>query len=845
MARVEDILNDADATVACKQLLECYNDDLDTEVLTSMPDLNVASASFLLQLGGKSADQVKDTLENLSHAMLIVKALRYKAIMNSTGDIIKTLGEVNELMANVDDVFGSIYNYRQVVDSRYGRSISLYNDLNDFMSCLQGICNLQSYVIGCIDLLSSLRTLMANVKNIGNTLLDFVTLLNTANQLGLLIMSVNTMQPSIMINFIARHCYKLKTEVINVAYDGGIRHLIRRAEASGGDSGGDQEELKVMAVCNQIFRELDVTSECSLRLVDEMVAITGRCINLRQLKNSELCKNMWQPFFISQLAEFMAKYKSCLLALYTFCRSMNYRVGENLDEHEQEVFKSYLLLSQNPRLRHNTSEQFAACELYAKRSVGLLKTALGNLESQSTSDRSDIVMMAPQLMIMGECTHAELQHLKIHFNLQAFYFKTICENYAKDFMTIAAQRLLPESKTVFMGCIRVLQQNNVQSMNDVAPEYENRVASALLRTVPSDDAFGHMIVEFLEKSYCCDTLHQHVLQVANVALQNVLAGVQNVATSTGSRLTLSDGGSKISLRRPTDAHHVNIRLQRYLMSLVTTIEPSFIRSVDRESQLFHTLQTCKSINLTERWPDDVGKTLWHTVSYVSSGGCNEFGWFVHQVLTATQHMLKMCKFLRENYFSQLPHNIRMNIFRRVSTHAISSFIIYAITVWPLEEDDKMSFLGVMTELEMELAEISNESLPKLESDYLLAFRRLIYLGDELFDMIKSPDFQTDVCLWLPVDVISLHVITRIVNNAKIPHAVREELSRFPLYKFMGEVNIHATLSKFHSTMLNYKSTTPTIPMFGRTLAQYLKGFTSLEHLLHGDLANAFHFLETH
>ncbi|EDO05666.1 uncharacterized protein BBOV_IV000680 [Babesia bovis T2Bo] len=842
MAQMEDILKDPDAIDACRHLLHCYNNDLGVDVLKEMPDIKTASASFLSQIAGKPAEQVTDTLENLNHAGLIVKALRHKAVLNNTSDIIQSVGEVNELMDNLDEVTESVAELRQSIDTRYGSSIILYKELDDDIKKLERISAVQSYVIDCIEVLNSISALKLEIQNLGTSLSDFVSLLNTAHKLSEVLIEIDGMQHNDMRDFIYKHSNQLKSDIVNLTYDGGIGNLVKRAEASGSDQG----LLNVITVCHLIFRELGVAPECSLRLVDEMVASTGRCIDMHQLMNADSCDNMWQQFFISQFAEFMAKYKKCLIALYTFCRSVNFRVSEHLEKNEQHLLTDCPTLSQTTHFVHNPFELYAACELYAKRSLGIIQTVLNHLESQSSSsDLSDVVMLAPQLITMGECTHADLKHVKIHFNLHGHYFRAICEKYAKEFMTKAAECILPESKTAFLGCYRLLKQNDVNNMKELSPERELHVASSLVRTLPTNDNLAQMIYEFLDKSRCCDTLHQHVLQIANSAVHNILNGAKVASTNSGHRLMLSDGGSKIALRKPNDMQNVNIRLYQYLTSLVNILEPCMTRSSDQESQLFHTLQECKTVELIDHWADDVGETLWHTVSYISSGGCQEFGWFVHQVLTAAQHMVKICKFLRENYFNHLPTEGRMKIFKRLSTYAISAFVIYSITVWPLEEDDKMSLLGVMTDLEMELAEISNESLHKTESDYLLAFRRLLYLGDELFDMIKTTDFQSHACLWLPLDVIALHLVTRIVNDVDIPPALREEVMQLPLHKFMGEPNIHAMLSRFHTSMLKYKNGIANSSSLGKKLGEYLGKFKMLESVFGQRLEDTFAFLSSH
>ncbi|ORM40402.1 uncharacterized protein BXIN_1860 [Babesia sp. Xinjiang] len=846
MSRLDDILGDPDASDACRQLLDCYSADLGIDVLTRMPDVKVASSSFLSQLSGKSAEHVSSTLENLSHALLIVKALRHKAVLNNTSDIIESVGEVNNFMSRLDDVTGSVSHLQDSVELRYGRSIALYKGLSNDISCIDGMCDVQACVVECMDILTCIRTLQCELECLGTTLKDLAVLLNISRKLGQVILRLKSVESSAVRDLIMRYCCELKSEVFDRAFEVGVCPVIILSEKTGSDTCDYDGCMKTLSICHHIFRELGVAPDCALRLVDHMVASTGRCIDLSRLVVSGSFTQMWQQFFISQLAEFMAKYRSCLIALYTYCRAVDYRLLDHLDDEEKRSLKSLNILSHTSHVLTNPLEVFAACELYAKRAVGLIQTALTHIESQyKATDLFDVEMLVPQLITMGECTHAELSHLNIRFNLHAYYFKTVCEKYAKEFMTRAAEHLLPSSKTVFSVWVKVLQQHGVNSMKELSPSMELQVASAVLHQIPVDDTLAHIIYEFLDKSHCCETLHQYVLQIANSALQNILESAEALSTVSGSRLMLGDGGSKISLKRPTDAHLLNVRIHRYITSLVGILEPCMARSVDLESPLFQTLQACKNIDPIEHWSDDVGATLWHTVSYVSSGGCQEFGWFVHQVLTATQHMVKICKFLRENYFNQLVPSGRMKVFRRLSAHAIASFVIYAITVWPLDEDDKMALLGVMTELEMELAEISKESLSKPESDYLAAFRRLIYLGDELFDILQTPDFQAHTCLWLPIDVISLHVMARIVNSPQLPSTAREELAQTPLHKFLGHESTHAMLSKFHDKMLNYRPDSPTQPTLGNRLSQYLQGFPSLEPILSSELKHAFSLLNTH
>ncbi|GBE62092.1 conserved oligomeric Golgi complex subunit 5, putative [Babesia ovata] len=845
MARLEDVLVDAEAVGTCNHLLKCYGDDLGVDVLSEAPNIDVAAASFLSQVAGKSAEQVKTTLDSLNHALLIVSALRHKGVLNNTSDIIKSEEEVNTFLGLLNDVSESVGVLRSDVESRYGHSISLYRALEDDIACLDGICKAQTYVVECMDVLSSLREIKSLTHSLG-TLDEYATLLNTSHKLSEIMSRVAAMQKTDVSNIIFRQCEELKTHVVNLTSDKGINVLIRQPVASGSNETTDESTLKRLSICHYILRELAVAPSYTLRLVDEMVASTGRCIDLDQLLRSGTRDDMWQQFLISQLAEFMAKYKSCLMALHTFCRSVNYRLSEHLSEEEEHILKLCPLLSQPLRKQHDPLEVFAACELYVKRCVGILHTALSHLESQSpASGRFDVAMLAPQLISIGECTHKELCHLNIPFNMHAHYFTVVCERYAKEFMTNTAARMLPASQAAFAACLKVLHQNGVKSFKGLSPDRELQIAAAMVHSVPVDVGLARVMYDFIDKSHSCETLHRHVLEVANSALQNILRAAEDVSTVSGSRLLLSDGGSKISLKRPTDAHCINARIYHYILSFVDVIEPCLVMPMDKESKLYGTVQAFKNLNVIGCWSDDVGATLWHTVSYISSGNTQEFRWQAQQVLTATQNIVKICNFLRENYFDQLVQNGHMRLFRRLATHAIASFVVYALTVWPLAENDKMALLGVVTELEMALAEILKESLPKLESDFLAALRRLLYLGDELYDVIDSPDFQSTACLKLPIDVISLHVMTRVVNSDHVSAPMREELLRSPLCQYWGTNSIHTVLDSFRDTMLRYEPSVPCSPMFGKKLAAYLKQFASFESLLNEQLSKAFTFLNNH
>ncbi|CDR97844.1 hypothetical protein, conserved [Babesia bigemina] len=845
MAKLEDVLVDAEAVYTCNYLLKCYSDDFGVDVLTEVPDINVAAASFLSEVAGKSAEQVKATLDRLNHALLVVSALRHKGVLNNTSDIIKSEEEVNTFLGLLNEVSESVGVLRSDVESRYGHSISLYRSLEDDIACLDGICKAQAYVVECMGVLSGLRELKSESHSL-ETLDGYAALLNTSHKLGKIISRVAAMQKTDVSSIISRQCEELKAELVNLASEKGVSALIRQHMTSGSNDIVDEGTLKRLAICHYILKELAVTPSYTLRLVDEMVASTGRCINLDQLLRSGTRDDMWQQFLISQLAEFMAKYKSCLMALHTFCRSVNYRLSEHLNEEEERITKVCPLLSQPLRKQHDPLEVFAACELYVKRCVGILHTALTQLESQSpSSGRFDVAMLAPQLISIGECTHKELCHLNIPFNMHAHYFTVVCERYAKEFMTNAAARMLPASQTAFAACLKVLHQNGVRNFKGLSPDRELQLAASVVHSVPVDVGLARVMYDFLDKSHSCETLHRHVLEVANSALQHILRAAEDVSTVSGSRLLLSDGGSKISLKRPTDAHRINARIYHYILSFVDVIEPCLVMPMDKESKLYGTVQSCKNLKVIDCWADDVGATLWHTVSYISSGNCQEFGWQAQQVLTATQNIVKICNFLRENYFNPLVPYGRLRLFRRLATHAISCFVVYALTVWPLEENDKISLLGVVTELEMELAEILKESVPKLESDFLAALRRLLYLGDELYDVIDSPDFQTSACLKLPLDLISLHVMTRIVNSTHVSTSMREELLRSPLHQYWKTSSIHNVLDSFRNTMLRYDPSVPCSPMFGKKLAAYLKQFGSFESLLSGQLSGAFSFLDSH
>ncbi|KAK1937426.1 hypothetical protein X943_001751 [Babesia divergens] len=843
MVQLEELLGDVDAISTCKQLLSCYKDDIGVDALDALPDVTTASASFLMQTAGKPSEHVKATLDNLNHALLIVQSLRHKAVLNHTSDIMKSLDEANTFVKLLDDASDSVALLRENVESHYGDPISLYRSLDRDIVCLERLCHMQNYVVECIDILSTLCSLKSEALDLKATLCDFAILLNIAHKLARIIVKVRKMERTDVQKVITEQCNEFMAEVLRITFESGVLVSFRTPTVHSDD---DVMFLKLMVVCHYIFRELDATPSFTLRLVDEIVADTERCLDLQQIIAARGSQNEWQHILLSQFSEFMAVYKSYMNSLYVFCRSANYRLSDHLKDSELHVLKTCELLSQPLPIQHDPLELFSLCELYAKRCVGLLQRALEHLRGKHSTDRRvDISMVVPQLISIGESTHSELRGLNIPFNLHDYYFKKICEGYAKEFMLNTAERLIPTSKALFMDCIKVLNTHNVHAFTELSGEREMQLASLLVHSVPTDTSIAHTLYGFLDRSHCCETLHRHVLQIANSAFQNIMDGAVKVSTVGGARLLLNDGGSKISLKRPNDGQIINARLHQFLTSLVHTIEPCLVTPLDLESQLFRAVQACKEMNPIKHWADDVGATVWHTVSYISSGDCQEFGWKVHQVLTATQHIVKICNFLCENYFNPLVPKGRMHLFRKLSTHAISAFVIYALTVWPLGEDDRIALLSVVTDLEMTMSEILKESLPKLEAEYLASLRRLIFWGEEAFDILLSPDFHTEACLWLPDDVISLHVMTRILNSEHIPADARGELAKAPLHQFLGANSTHAMLEWFRDAMLLYQPNVPSLALYGGRFAEYLLQFKSLEGVLAGPMKDAMAFLAAH
>lgn len=843
MVPLEELLGDVDAVSTCNRLVSCYKEDTGTNVLEGLSsDCSSASLSFIHQISGKPLGHVKATLDNLNHALLIVNSLCHKAVLNNTSDIINSLDEANIFLQQLSDISESVDKMQTDLYNRYHGLISLYKSLDRDIVCLERICKAQSYVVECMEVLLCLSKLKTDAQNFAVSLDGLSTLLNTAKAAENLILRVNKMDNSELHSIIEKKCEDFKAYVVRIAFEKAIMPLFDKGEMQPGDHQGS---IQIMIICHYIFRELDVAPSLTLRLVDEIVAATSRCMDLHMIIEAT-SQNNWQHLFLSQFSDFMSKYGSCLNSLYTFCRSVNYRMEDHLDDKDVYILKTCKILSQPLPAEHDPLELFAACELYAKRSVGVLRNVLEHLEGVSTSDgRIEMYMFAPQLISVGESIHNAIRHLTIPFNLHSHYFQNICERYAKQFMVNAAERIIPISKTLYSNCIKVLNTHNVHSWADLSADREVQLASMLVNELPNDLEVAHTINQFLQMSSCCDTLHRHVLQIANSAMKNIADASIRVTTSRGSHLMLNDGGSKISLKRPNEAQAMNAKVYHYIMSIVSIIDPCLVTQLDRESQLFNTVNVCKGLQIIDNWADDVGVTLWHTVSYISSGNCQEFSWQVNQVLTATQHIVKICNFLCENYFNPLVPGPRMNLFRRLATHAISAFIIYALTVWPIDEEDKISLVNIVTELEMALAEILKESLPKLEAEYLSSFRRLVFLGDEELNAFSSPDFRTELCVWLPEDVISLHLMARILNNNNLTKESRNDIAKRPLYQHLGTSSPHLMLEMFRDSLLIYDPAAMSLPLFGSKFVEYLQQFSFYNELSTLHMKDAIKFLNSH
>eukprot|EP00375_Theileria_parva_P002935 XP_765616.1 hypothetical protein [Theileria parva strain Muguga] len=392
-------------------------------------------------------------------------------------------------------------------------------------------------------------------------------------------------------------------------------------------------------------------------------------------------------------------------------------------------------------------------------------------------------MLVPQLISLGDTMHAELTHINIPFNIHRHYYKTLCEDYAKIFVSIAAKKIIPVSKTSFLNCIKALP---TLETSPPAVSTELNQATHMLMNLPVNNELWSVVSDFLEKSKMCPSLFKQICSIVSSALETVFGNISQIKSFKGTKLSLSAGGSKITLVKPNDCQVLNAKLFQYVFTIVDGIESNLGSLITPDSNLSKVLEYGKAIELVSSWSDDASDTIWHILSYISVDNM-EFNWTCQQVSISTNNIIKILNFLKDSYFDPLLPVGKTNLLLKFCSATVASFLVYSITTWPLNDDEKLTMINFTTELEFTLSDVLHQKLGHPESYHISFLKRLVYLSDhELFSVFSQG--QTP----LTKDVLLLHITVRILRDNSVNTS---------LYKHLNYNSVHFMLASFRNSLL--------------------------------------------
>ncbi|AFZ80531.1 hypothetical protein BEWA_033860 [Theileria equi strain WA] len=804
---LEDILVDQDAIYTCRCILKCYESDTGTK---GIDKINGPSSSYIVSSVKNGMDGIKSSIDSIDHAISVLDSLLHKTVINDTSDIIQSFDEVNKYSKLIDDTNQSICEISEDVKNKFSDLVSLYNSIDLDKKALERLYKVHEYSSECKRVIKILQMLHERVVCLGNSPNDFVKLLLISCQYNIIAEKIFSLEKTDILHVILDYSMTFKSAIIKKCTNHGIMSVFSSSESL------SKVNEKILVIVHHIFKEFSTSSKYILELIESLIRGTSDCIKLKEILPCNESNPDWQQLLISQVSEFLEKYITNQRGLYLICKTSKLPLHEKLEKGEKELLKAFM-----GKMAHAGSQDpFSYCELYSKRCIGLLQITLSHLNEEN--GQYDIPMLIPELISLGESAHSELSHMDIPFNMYKYYFKIICEDYAKTFLSVAAKRIIPMSKLMFSNCIGLLPHLERGNRSSGINDHDMNLCAILLVNLPVKNEISNVIYEFLERSKMCEPIFKQIQSIVASALENILADVSQIRSNSGTRLSLNDGGSKIVLCKPNEAQCLNAKLHQLVYVMIHRIESNFGSFIDKKSPFWKVIESGRETPLINHWADDVGETIWHTFSYISTAGNIEFSWKTQQLLISTQHVIKICNFLRETYFDPLVPVGQFELLKKFATHTISSFITYAISIWPLDENEQIMLLNSTTELEFALSEILRE-LPKFEADCISTFRRLIFLtNDELFSMSELQNSSENTLL-LPKDIIALHVAVRLLRRPGL-HDLQSWALNSPLHKFLDTNNIHSMMRLFKNSFFQQEPGQLTPHIY-----DYLSSFEHIEH----------------
>ncbi|UKJ87648.1 hypothetical protein MACJ_000086 [Theileria orientalis] len=776
--QVEQLLSDNDASQTCQKLLECYLKDKQLNLLDLQESIR-SSNSFVSHTIKNGTQGIKKELDDLNHAIFVVDSLLNKNVINYTTEIIQSFQEINEYMGKLSDISSDLEDLNERMGSKYKNILLLYNSVESDTASLEKLRKVYLYSLECRKLILFLKSLHKRTSYLKSSVRDFLEMLLISHKCMRCLDRIYSLEKTEALLKLIRYCEDLKNCILKKVYNNAIVPLFEWNNNQNSATVDLPRDLEKRLVISQvIYKELSVSSKIMLELVENMIYEAAATINIKEV-TSEHNYREWQGILISQISEFLLKYVRNQKSIYHICRSTRHSLPEKIDKNERELLSSYL----ETYVHEDEKEPYSLCELYTKRCVGVLHSTMSALNKEG--ERYDVVMLAPQLISLGDTMHAELNGVKITFNMHRYYFKTLCEEYAKSFVSVAAKKIIPVSKMSFLNCIRALPtlESSPTQTGGNAPNQ----AGLMLMNLPVDNELWTVLQEFLEKSKMCPALFKQICAIAASGLETVFANIAQVRSPQGCKLSLSDGGSKITLLKPNDAQILNARLFEYTHAIVHGIERKLLHLIPEDSPLLRVLDYGRSIPLIGSWAEDVASTVWHTASYISLDN-QEFNWTCSQVSVASRNIVKILNFLKESYFEPLIPLGKYELLQGFASTTVASFLIYAVTIWPLSDEEKLTLMNSSTEFEFTLSEILQAKLPRNESENLSFFRRLIFLSDgELYQM-----YSEEACA-MPRDVLLLHMTCRLLRD----NGVKDR----QLFKHMNFTNVHFMLQSFRTSLV--------------------------------------------
>ncbi|XP_954619.1 uncharacterized protein TA20010 [Theileria annulata] len=787
---LEGLSLDSEVFYTCQRILHSYSTDTESHTGDSGDESShkIAdeesirpSPSYISSLIKTGPEGIKKELEKLNQCVSALDSLMNKGLLNKTTEIVQSFEEVNDYKSTLESLDLDLKNLNEGVISRYKSILTFYNSVETGTTSLDRLRSVYLYSLECRRIILFLKGLHEKSKKLKSTVRDFLEMLLVATKCMLCLDKILNLEKTEGLLKVMQYCEDLKNYIVKFVYNYAYSPLFELNEGTDG-SGPNQMNLiepekdveKIVVISHVIYRELSVSSKGMLDLVERLVYHGSTCIDMTEVM-SENNYEEWQGIFMSQVSQFFLKYVRNQKSLYFICKCSKYSLLEKLDKIERETISQYL----ETYVHEDQKEPFSLLELYTKRSIAFLQSTLSKLYS---NDRYDVVMLVPQLISLGDSMHEELAHINIPFNIHRYYYKTLCEDYAKSFVSIAAKKIIPVSKTSFLNCIRALP---TLESSPPALSTELNQATHMLMNLPVDNELWNVISEFLEKSKMCPSLFKQICAIVSSALETVFGNISEIKSYQGTKLSLSDGGSKITLVKPNDCQVLNARLFMYVFTIVDGIESNLSSLIPPDSNLLTILDYGKSIELVSGWSDDISNTIWHILSYISVDNL-EFNWTCHQVNIATNNLVKILNFLKDSYFDPLLPVGKIKLLLKFCSITVASFLIYSITTWPLNDDERLSMINFTTELEFSLSDLLHQKLGKPETDYFSFLKRLIFLSDDELSSVFSQHTP------FPKDVLLLHIACRLIRDNSLNEVI---------YKHLNYTSVHFMLLSFRNSLL--------------------------------------------